>query len=80
MYSGEKEYTIKALFSSTPHVNNLCHIQLSKCFIILTKGLSLKDKENVFRELLEYQPYTQINQGIKEILAKFMAFAVDSGV
>ena len=80
VYDGEKEYTIKALFGSIPHINNLCHIQLSKCFIVLTEGISAKNKENVFRELLEYQPYTKINAGIKEIVAKFMAFAVDSGV
>ena len=34
----------------------------------------------MFRELLELHPYTQIGAGLKEILAKFMAFAVESKV
>jgi hypothetical protein len=30
----------------------------------------------VFRELLEYEPFTDVERDIKEILAKFLAFAV----
>lgn len=32
------------------------------------------------RQLLEREPYGQVGGGLKEIMAKFMAFAVDSKV
>lgn len=48
--------------------------------MILLENVDLRGKENITRQLLEYEPYLGVNKDIKEILAKFVAFAVESKV
>ena len=48
--------------------------------MILLKGVDLKSKENIFRQLLEYEPYVAVHRDLKEVMAKFMAFTVDCQV
>lgn len=40
----------------------------------------MKNKENVIRTLLEYEPYLDVDRDLKEIMAKFMAFSIESKV
>lgn len=40
----------------------------------------MKNKENVIRILLDFEPYTDVDSSLKEIMAKFMAFSIESKV
>jgi hypothetical protein len=78
--AGQTEATIKAIFASIPIVNSVCHITLGRILVVLLEKVDLKGKENVFRQLLEYEPYTGVQRDLKEIVGRLIAFAVESKV
>lgn len=74
------DLVLKAVLFSTPNVNNLCYINLARILMVVFEGVDIRNKENAIRTLLEYEPYVEVDRDLKEIMAKFMAFAIESGV
>jgi hypothetical protein len=70
----------KSVFYAIPILNNICYINTGRIFMVLFEGADAKKKEAAFRALLEYEPYLEVERDLKEIMAKFMAFAIDSKV
>lgn len=68
------------LFLSIPVLNAITYINAARTFVLLFEGTDARKKEQVFRTLLEEPAYAGVERELKEIVAKFMAFAVDSKV
>lgn len=71
---------LKTIFASIPFVNNICFMNVGRILIILLENLDVRAKEELCRQLLDFEPYLDIDRDLKEIIAKFMAFVIDSKV
>lgn len=79
-YLDKAEVTVKTLFSSIPIISNLCHINLGRMLVLLLDKTDQKAKENIFRQLLQYQPYTDVNKDLKEVIARLFAFSIQTKI
>ena len=80
VFACKYDLILKSVIFSVPNVNNLCYINLARILMVIFEGVDMKNKENVLRTLLEYEPYTDVDRDLKEIMAKFMAFSIESKV
>jgi hypothetical protein len=55
-------------------------MNVGRILIILLENLDLRAKEELCRQLLDCEPYLDVDRDLKEIIAKFMAFVIDSKV
>jgi hypothetical protein len=76
VYGGKFELILRTIFSTIPYVNNICFLNLGRILILLLQNLDMKAKEEVCRRLLDIEPYVEIDRNIKEIMGKFIAFAL----
>lgn len=75
-YQHKAEFAIKILFASIPTINSISHTNLGRIMMILFEKVDLKGKENIVRQLLEYEPFTTVDKDIKEIITKLFAFTI----
>lgn len=80
VFACKYDLILKCILFSVPNINNLCYINLARIFMVVFEGVSMKNKENAIRTLLDFDPYTDVDRGLKEIMAKFMAFSIESKV
>lgn len=80
VFAPKYDQIVKALFFAIPIINNICYINVGRIFMVIFEGIDAKKKEGVFRALLEFDPYIEVERDLKEIMAKFMAFAIESKV
>lgn len=65
VFAAKFDRIVRALFAAVPILNNICYINVGRILAAVFEGVDVKKKEAVFRELLEYEPYAEVERDLK---------------